>query len=139
MDKGKTREKRQVVCDPADHKKWGGACAATCIKIVHNVVRARSIQGGLRPPCTPLLLRLHSPCHSIPCLKLFACQWCVRPPMYTSTAVCSQVSEPALKLYLMCLMCLLPSLLCCCKRCWRVGIGRLASTTLNDTTTEKKG
>ena len=26
-----------------DHKKWGGACAATCIEIVHNVVRA--IQG----------------------------------------------------------------------------------------------
>ena len=27
-------------------KKWDGACAATCIEIVHNVVRA--IQGGLR-------------------------------------------------------------------------------------------
>ena len=82
---------KQVGCDPADHKKWGGACAATCIEVVPNVVRA--IQGGLRPPYTPPLLRLHSPCHTIPCLKLFACQWCVRPPMYTSTAVCSRVSE----------------------------------------------
>ena len=38
------------------------------LKIVHNVVR--EIQGGLRPPCTPPLLRLHSPCHTRPCLKL---------------------------------------------------------------------
>ena len=29
-----------------------------------------TIQGGLRPPCTPPLLRLHSPCHTILCLKL---------------------------------------------------------------------
>jgi hypothetical protein len=44
----------QVGCDPADHKKWGGACAATCIEVVPNVVRA--IQGGLHSLCTPLLL-----------------------------------------------------------------------------------
>ena len=46
--------KRQVGCDPADHKKWGGACAATCIEVVPNVVRV--IQGGLHSLCTPLLL-----------------------------------------------------------------------------------
>jgi hypothetical protein len=34
-------------------------CAATCISIVYNVVRA--IQGGLCPPSTAPLLRLHSP------------------------------------------------------------------------------
>ena len=45
---------KQVGCDPADNKKWGGACAATCIEFVPNVVRA--IQGGLHSLCTPLLL-----------------------------------------------------------------------------------
>jgi hypothetical protein len=30
--------------------------------------------GGAAPPCTPPLLRLHSPCHTIPCLKL--CDLC---------------------------------------------------------------
>ena len=44
-------------CDPTDHKKRGGACAATCIEVVPNVVRA--IQGGLRSLCTPLLLLNH--------------------------------------------------------------------------------
>jgi hypothetical protein len=42
---------KQVGCDPADKKKWGGACAATCIEVVPNVVRA--IQGGLHSLCTP--------------------------------------------------------------------------------------
>ena len=46
--------KRQVGCDPADHKKWGGACAATCIEVVPNVVRV--IQGRPHSLCTPLLL-----------------------------------------------------------------------------------
>jgi hypothetical protein len=27
-------------CDPTDHKKRGGACAATCIEVVLIVVRA---------------------------------------------------------------------------------------------------
>jgi hypothetical protein len=48
---------KQIGCDPADHKKWGGACAATCIEVESNVVRA--IQGGLRSLCTPLLLFNH--------------------------------------------------------------------------------
>ena len=48
---------KQVGCDPADHKKWGGACAATCIEVEPNVVRA--IRGGLRSLCTPLLLFNH--------------------------------------------------------------------------------
>ena len=46
--------RRQVGCDPADHKKWGGACAATCIEVVPNVVRA--IQGGCTPSAPQLLL-----------------------------------------------------------------------------------
>jgi hypothetical protein len=48
---------KQVGCDPADHKKLGGACAATCIEVVPNVVRV--IQGGLHSLCTPLLLLNH--------------------------------------------------------------------------------
>ena len=53
----KRKGKEQVGCDPADHKKWGGACAATCIEVVPNVVRA--MQGGLHSFCTPLLLFNH--------------------------------------------------------------------------------
>ena len=45
---------QQVGCDPADHKKWGGACAATCIEVVPNLMRV--IQGGVHSLCTPLLL-----------------------------------------------------------------------------------
>jgi hypothetical protein len=41
---------KQIGCDPADHKKWGGACAATCIEVVPNVVRA--IQGQLHSLCS---------------------------------------------------------------------------------------
>jgi hypothetical protein len=47
----------KIGCDPADHKKWGGARAATCIEAVPNVVRA--IQGELHSLCTPLLLFKH--------------------------------------------------------------------------------
>ena len=44
-------------CDPTDHRKRGGVCAATCIQVVPNIVKV--IQGGLHSLCTPLLLFNH--------------------------------------------------------------------------------
>ena len=76
---------KQVGRDPADDKKWGGTCSAVCIEIVPNVVRA--IQGGLHSLLHPPALAFAQSLYTIPCLKLFVCQWCVRPSIYTSTAV----------------------------------------------------
>ena len=113
---------KQVGCDPADKKKWGGACAATCIEVVPNVVRA--IQGGLHSLCTPTapvqpeqpglcneerhpneLVNsggaappLHPPALAFAqSLSYHSVSEAVCLPMvckiYTSTAVCSRVSE----------------------------------------------
>jgi len=85
---------KQVGCDPADHKKWGGACAATCIEVVPNVVRV--IQGGLHPlhptaPVQPFLRWQPGLCneerHSTVSVAV-----CLPMVCKTSTAVC-HVSE----------------------------------------------
>ena len=89
------KEKQQVGCEFADHKTWGGACAATCIEIVHC---SESDSGGaappLHPPCTPPLLRL--PIYdTIPCLKLCVmCSERFRGAAFLLNCSCATISEP---------------------------------------------